>query len=247
MFLKRFLEGALLAIEIGAAVGLVFVIISAVRLVQELSKETIQAPIPALQPAIEGPLPVHPTLSQPIPTPSAVVLDIVLPSGHTPPDSQGESQFNLDEIPENLRSVQKSLAEIPLPTPGPEQAIRIVIPALNLDVPVVQGDDWEQLKKGVGQHIGSANPGENGNVVLSAHNDIFGRYFRYLDRLKPGDEVILHTEHHTYTYVVEEKMIVRPTRVGLMAPTDDPIVTMISCYPFMLDTKRIIVRARLQS
>ncbi len=40
--------------------------------------------------------------------------------------------------------------------------MRIEIPALKVDAPVVQGDGWEQLKKGVAQHIGSANPGEGG-------------------------------------------------------------------------------------
>jgi len=102
-------------------------------------------------------------------------------------DSPGGAQFNEAEIPEHLRPLVQSVVNVPAPTPSAEQAIRIQIPALSVDAPVVQGDGWEQLKKGVGQHLGSANPGEWSNVVLSAHNDIFGELFRDLDRLRPGD------------------------------------------------------------
>jgi sortase A len=125
--------------------------------------------------------------------------------------------------------------------------VRIQVPALGLDAPVVQGDGWEQLKKGVAQHLGTANPGEDGNVVLSAHNDIFGELFRYLDKLKPGDEVIIHTNQRQYVYAVTDTRIVEPTAVEVMAATTRPVVTLISCYPYLIDNQRIVVRARLQN
>jgi sortase A len=103
------------------------------------------------------------------------------------------------------------------------------------------------LKKGVGQHLGSANPGEKGNLVLSAHNDIFGEIFRYLERLEAGDEVIIYTSQRSYSYLVVDKQIVEPTQVEVMSPTNQPTVTLISCYPYLVDNKRIAVTARLQS
>jgi sortase A len=139
------------------------------------------------------------------------------------------------------------LANIPIPTPGPQQAIRIQIPALGIDAPIVQGDGWEQLKKGVGQHVGTANPGENGNVVLSAHNDIFGEIFRYLDRLKPGDEVIIYTNQQPFSFLVTDTQVVDPTQVEVMDPTTQPTVTLISCYPYMVDDQRIVVTAHIQN
>jgi sortase A len=141
----------------------------------------------------------------------------------------------------------QSLANVPVPTPGPEQAIRIQIPAIQVDAPIVQGDGWEQLKKGVGQHAGTANPGEKGNTVLSAHNDIFGEIFRDLDRLQPGDQIILFTNQRAYTYLVVDTQVVEPTDVDVMAATSQPNVTLISCYPYLVDDQRIAVRARLQS
>jgi sortase A len=111
----------------------------------------------------------------------------------------------------------------------------------------VQGDGWEQLKKGVGQHAGTANPGEKGNAVLSAHNDIFGEIFRDLDRLQPGDEIILFTNQRSYTYLVVDTLVVEPTDVEVMAGTSQPNVTLISCYPYLVDDQRIVIKARLQS
>ncbi len=226
---KRLFDGLLLAVELIAVVGLLFVLFNGVNIIRELNQEVISA------------------IEQPTLTPTPLIVAVVLPSGHTPPDSPGGAQPNYEEIPEHLQPLVQSLANIPIPTPGPEQAIRLQIPAISVDAPVVQGDGWEQLKKGIGQHIGSTNPGQKGNVVLSAHNDIFGEIFRELDRLTDGDQVILYTNQHTYTYVVISSEIVEPTQVEVMDSSSSPIVTLISCYPYMVDNKRIIVNARLQS
>lgn len=225
---KRFFDGLLLLVELLAVTGLVFLLLNGVSLVRALNQEVTSALI-------------QPTLS-----PTPLIVAVVLPSGHTPPTSPGGARPNEAEIPDHLRPLVQSLANIPIPTPGLEQAIRIQIPALDLDAPIVQGDGWEQLKKGVAQHIGSANPGENGNVVLSAHNDVFGELFRYLDRLKAGDRVVLYTNQNIYTYIVTGSNIVEPTQVEVMAQTVQPVVTLISCYPYLVDKQRIVVTARLQ-
>jgi sortase A len=103
------------------------------------------------------------------------------------------------------------------------------------------------LKKGVGQHVGSVNPGKKGNIVLSAHNDIFGELFRDLDRLQAGDQLILYTNQGAYTYIVSDSKVVEPTQVEVMESTSLPSVTLISCYPYLVDNQRIVVTARLQS
>jgi len=141
----------------------------------------------------------------------------------------------------------QSISNIPIPTPGSQQAIRIQIPAINIDAPVVQGDGWEQLKKGVAQHIGTPNPGENGNLVLSGHNDVYGEVFRDLDRLNHGDTIILFTNRRQYTYVITGTQMVAPTAVEVMAPTTDTRVTLISCHPYLVDIHRIVVTAVLQN
>jgi sortase A len=225
---RRILDGFLLLVEVSAVLGFLFVLFNGLRLIQDLNKEVASA------------------LEQPTLTPTPLIVAIVLPSGHTPPNAEGGARPNEAEIPEHLRPLVQSLANVPVPTPGPEQAIRIQVPALNVDAPIVLGDGWEQLKKGVAQHIPSADPGKAGNLVLSAHNDIFGELFRDLDKLKPGDEVIVFTNQRSYTYSVVQSQIVEPTKVEVLAPTKDATVTLISCYPYLVDNQRIVVIARLQ-
>jgi sortase A len=226
---RRWYDGILLAIEILAVLGLAGLMLNWLGLLQTLNQEVVSA------------------LRQDTLTPTPLITAVVLPGGHTPPTAAGGAQPNEAEIPEHLRPLVQSIANLPLPTPGPAQAMRIQIPAINVDAPVVQGDSWEQLKKGVGQHIGSVDPGQTGNLVLSAHDDVFGEIFRNLDHLQPGDQVVLFTAQQQYVYIVTGSQIVEPTQVEVMKPTSDPTVTLISCYPYMVDTKRIIVFAKLAS
>jgi sortase A len=225
---RRFLDGLLLLVEVGAVLGFLFVLYSGLNLMRELNRETIAV------------------LELPTLTPTPPIKEVVLPSGHTPPNAPGGAQPNEAEIPGHLRPLVQSLAALPMPTSSPEGAIRLQIPAIRVDAPIVQGDGWEQLKKGVGQHIGTGIPGQPGNVVLSAHNDVFGEIFRDLDRLKPGDTVTLFTSQRAYIYVVVETKIVPPTEVDWLAQTEDSIATLISCYPYMIDNQRIVVITRLQ-
>ncbi len=214
----------LLLAEIGAVLGIVFILFTGFQSLQILNRETAD---------LQFGLP---------PTPTAVIRAVVLPSGHTPPTTLGGAQYNQQEIPLHLRPIAQSQSSILIPTPGTEQARRIFIPALwDSPAPVVQGDGWEQLKKGVAQHIGSANPGEAGNIVLSAHNDIYGELFRDLDRLGPGDEIKIYTATGEYLYRVTGIRIVEPTETSVMDSTARPPVTLISCYPYLIDTQRIVV------
>ncbi len=83
--------------------------------------------------------------------------------------------------------------------------------------------------------------------MLSAHNDIFGEIFRRLDQLQPGDEVQVHTLTQVFTYRVTGTRIVEPTEVSVLAPTQHSSLTLISCYPYLIDTQRIVVFADLQT
>ncbi len=225
---KRWRDGFLLLIEVAAVAGLILLVINGVVLLQKLNRE------------------VAASLQQPTLTPTALIMAVVLPSGHTPPNLLESAQPGPAETLVHLSTLDQSIDPSPQPTSAPEQAIRIQIPTINVDAPIVPGDGWEQLKNGVGQHSGSANPGTNGNVILSAHNDVYGEIFKDLDQLKQGDTVILYTSSgHTYSYQVQEVKIVEPTSLEVLAQTDEPVLTLISCYPYMIDNQRIVVVATL--
>jgi len=225
---RVWLDRLLLLVEVAAAVGLVYLAVTFFLWLRQNNQTAAIAMV------------------QPTPTQAPLISEIVLPSGHTPPRPGATTRFNEEEIPEHLRPlVQAQQVEIALPTASPKNAARIKIPAIDVFARIVQGDNWESLKQGVGQHYGTPNPGVAGNVVLSAHNDIFGQIFRDLDKLQPGDEVILYTEQKAYTYIVRQTQIVEPTQVEVMAATREPVVTLISCYPYLVDDKRIAVTAVL--
>ncbi len=218
-------DKSLLVVELGVLAALVVVLIGSLLTLREINQASSRAQ-------------VLPTLT---PTPP---IQVILPGGHTPPDSPGGPAPA--EIPAHLRDLVDAITPLPVPTPGPEQATRIQIPVIDVDAPVVEGDDWETLKRGAGHHVGSANPGERGNCVISAHNDIFGEIFRDLPDLSLGDEIIVHTTGRAYRYVVTQKRVIEPTEVDVMSPTSSPVLTLLSCYPYGIDTHRIVVIGELE-
>jgi len=224
---QSFFSRLLWFVEIAAVAGLVYVLFSGMGMLQLLNTETA-------------------SLGQ-APTSTPLIDVVVLPSGHIPPSEEGGARPNDGEIPVHLRGLVDSQAAVQAATPSPDQAHSIYIPALwSSAVPIVQGDGWEQLKKGVGQHIGSADPGQPGNMVLSAHNDIFGEFFRDLDKLKPGDQIYIQTANKEFIYRITGLRIVEPTDVEVMEPTSKASITMISCYPYLIDNQRIVVFAELE-
>jgi sortase A len=225
----------LLFVEIGAVLALFYILFGIWETNRELNQELAQ-----VQQAESA------AVALPTPTATPVMDVVILPSGHKPPvNGRSPEQGEAGSIPVHLQPAINQYTPPPIPTPSPEQPRRIQIPAISVDNVIVQGDNWDQLKKGVGQHIGSSLPGQEGNIVLSAHNDIFGEIFRYLDKLSPGDKIIVSTERQQYTYIVNKIKVVDPTEVGVMAPTEHASTTLISCYPYQINNKRIVVFADL--
>jgi sortase A len=212
-------ERILLSIEIAALVGLLVVVASFVASVRRLNNDwKAQQSAEAL----------------PAPTATPLIRVAVLPGGHMPPKTEGGEAEPIGPI-----------TRMAIPTPGPRSPTRLIIPRINVDVPVVEGVDWEQLKKGAGHLIGSANPGERGNVFIAGHNDIYGEIFRDLQDLKVGDEITAHAGQQVYRYIVRATRIVEPDDVSVMYPTSSPVLTLLTCYPYMVDSHRLVVIAEL--
>jgi sortase A len=225
-------DKGLLVLELALVTALAVVLISSLTTLHDINEASSAAQ--ALPEATAAPL------IQVTPVAQAVVL----PGGHTPPDAPGGAAP--EEVPAHLQALVSEITPLPLPTRGPEQAVRVQIEAIGVDAPVIEGDDWEALKQGAGHHVGSANPGERGNCVISAHNDIYGELFRDLPSLKLGDEIVLHTATQAYRYLVTEWSVTEPEDVSVLRPTESPVLTLISCYPYGIDSHRIVVVAELQ-
>ena len=216
---KPWPDRILLGIEIVALVGLIAVIASLVLRVRTLNREWEET-------QRAGALPT--------PTATPLIRVSVLPGGHKPPTTQGGEAQPLNPVP-----------AMAIPTPGPRAATRLVIPSIHVDVPVVEGDDWEQLKKGAGHHIGSANPGERGNCFIAGHNDVYGEIFRHLEDVRVGDEIVVYAGKQPHRYIVRATRIVEPDDISILYPTSTPILTLMTCYPYMIDTHRLAVIAEL--
>lgn len=133
---------------------------------------------------------------------------------------------------------------------------RVQIPRLEIDSgtmelgTIIENGEliWETPKHAVGHHQGTANPGEIGNMVLSGHissplrNE--GNVFQRLPEIRPGDDIIVTSDLATISYRVTETRVVEPHQIEVMAPTAEPIVTLITCVPDWVYTHRLIVIAR---
>ena len=137
---------------------------------------------------------------------------------------------------------------------------RLIIPKINVDVPVVydtkndQASQLSAMEKGVawfGIPGANSKPGQVGNTVLSGHssNDLFdpGDYkfiFARLDQLIEGDTFYVNYLGTRYTYSITKKEVVKPTDVHkLVYETDKPVMTLITCVPLGTAQNRLLVTA----
>ena len=139
---------------------------------------------------------------------------------------------------------------------GPEP--QIIIPKINVDVPVVynspsisENDIQNSLESGVVHYPTTPKPGENGNSVIVGHssNNLLnrGKYkfaFVLLNKLENGDTITLQYNSKRYVYKVYEKIIVDPSEVGVLGPTDKKAsISLITCDPPGTSIKRLVIRA----
>jgi sortase A len=120
---------------------------------------------------------------------------------------------------------------------------RIDIARLGLSVMVVEGDDGKILRRAAGHVPGTALPGQDGNVAITAHRDTF---FRPLRNIQLDDVITLTTLQGEYRYRVVSTTIVRPEDVSVLGSTGGEILTLVTCHPFYFvgaAPNRFIVRA----
>ena len=120
------------------------------------------------------------------------------------------------------------------------------IPATGMDVPVFDSLSSTALNRGAGHVSGTALPGSNGNIAIAGHRDGF---FRSLKDVEAGTEIEVTTLRGSRTFRVSELRIVDPLEVSVLDPTEDTMLTLITCFPFYFvgpAPERFIVSARLQ-
>ncbi len=123
----------------------------------------------------------------------------------------------------------------------------IRLPTLKRAYVMVQGTDGSSLRKGPGHYPRTAFPGEGRTVAVAGHRTTYGAPFRTIDRLRPGDPIVLRMGYGEFSYRVERTRIVLPsaTEVVRDVPGSDRLV-LTACHPLYSAARRIVVFATLE-
>ncbi|MDJ0379647.1 class E sortase [Streptomyces sp. G-G2] len=193
------------------------------------------------------------------------------------PESESDPQAVADPVPEAEPEPEPEPEATPtrapvagagsagrgVAAPGASKAYAVLrIPRLGLVVPVAQGvDKAAVLDKGyAGHYPGTAQPGAQGNFALAGHRNTHGEPFRYINRLRAGDEIQVEARGRTYTYVVGQVLPETTARdTGVIAPVprsvvrpgsgyDQPgaYITLTTCTPEYTSTYRLVVWGTLK-
>jgi sortase A len=126
------------------------------------------------------------------------------------------------------------------------QAIgRIELPAIDVDVVVVQGTDEATLQKGPGHYPDTGLPGQRTTMGIAGHRTTYLAPFRNINELQSGDEVILRMPYGEFTYEVEKTEIVEPTEVDIVREVGHERVVLTACHPLYSAAQRYAVFGRL--
>lgn len=189
-------------------------------------------------------------------------------------DSQTPTQ---DEVANNLLLSEPYEAEmlypesmvVELPAPpkpaSPEIPVRLVIPMIELDAPVLTSEAqileisgkpfqvWHAPDEyAAGWHVSSAPLGVPGNTVLNGHHNIYGEVFKRLVELEQGDEIIVESSDSSFSYRITNKMILPEKYAPLdervrnsqwILPSEDERLTIVTCWPYESNTHRLILVA----
>jgi LPXTG-site transpeptidase (sortase) family protein len=216
--------------------------------------------------SLSGEIPQINLIHNPTPqlSPTPIIEATLSPTVLNLPTTQNALPVRNDQQ-ESPRPITPSvkLASLPL---KPKIPTRIVIPSIGLDAPIepaetqyvtYSGISYKQWlapqKYAVGWHADSAYLGELGNTVLNGHHNISGRVFGHLIDTDIGDLIEVYSGKSRFIYQITNKMIlpekyqkidIRMDNAQWIMPSQDERLTIITCWPFKVNTHRLIIVAR---
>ncbi|WP_419996571.1 class E sortase [Streptomyces boninensis] len=144
--------------------------------------------------------------------------------------------------------------------PGEGFAI-MYIPKLDVKVPVAEGTDKHKvLDRGMVGHydkspLKTAMPWDKkGNFAVAGHRNTHGEPFRYINKLEPGDPVVVETKEKFYVYKVASTLpSTSPSNTGVINPVPQGsgfdgagrYVTLTTCTPEFTSKYRLIVWGKM--
>ncbi|WP_224058728.1 class E sortase [Streptomyces kanamyceticus] len=164
----------------------------------------------------------------------------------------------------DTRPESRARANPPAPKPNWDQAYAVLrIPRIGIRVPVAEGISKSAvLNQGyVGHYPRTAQPGQAGNFAVAGHRNTHGEPFRYINRLRNGDELTVETKSARYTYVVDKALAqtsARDSGVIRSVPRSEVrkgygyaepgfYITLTTCTPEYTSKYRLVVWGKLRS
>jgi sortase A len=169
-------------------------------------------------------------------------------------DAQLEQQWAQEPEVAPTESADASAEPDPEPlSVSPGDAIgRLYLPRLRNSWVVVEGVDPQHIEYAPGHYPGTAMPGQIGNFSVAGHRT--PAMFWDLDRVQPGDVVVVETRSRWYIYRVTQSRVVPPTALEVVAPVPnqpgveptEANLTITTCHPRWSNYERLIVHATLE-
>ena len=233
---------AALAAAVAAAVLLVLALFLFWRAGQDarLPDMPLQDPTPAASSPSPTPTPV------PTPEPTDCETSCPVPDG-TPPVESVPVEEEDDGLP-----TDKFFITVPRQNYR-DGDLRLVIPKLEVDVPILNGVDSATLLRGEGLYDYAQLPSETrSNTSIAGHRNwvrggkiTLDQPFSYLDTLEEGDYIYLRDGENIYQYVFEFQEVVESDDWGPIYKTDHSCVTLTTCTPVGVSDHRLVVRGEL--
>lgn len=160
--------------------------------------------------------------------------------------------FNITPVEEKQAAVEDSQTQ---PTQVKPAAIatnqnHLTIPRIGVNADVSLADTDAELRKGLWHLPGTALPGQNGNIVISAHRWLHKppnpTTFYSIDKIQVGDPIYYDYKGSRYEYKVTKHFIVNPEDVYIL-DQDENKLTLFTCTPLYTTKQRYVVNADLVS
>lgn len=127
----------------------------------------------------------------------------------------------------------------------PGKAIgRITAKSGRIDSVIVEGTDPAELRKGPGLYESTVYPGVGGTTAIAGHRTTYGAPFRHINRMNPGDRIVVDMPYGRFVYRVQERKIVPPTAVEVVKNVGYDRLVLTACHPLYSAAQRIVVFAR---
>jgi sortase A len=154
-------------------------------------------------------------------------------------------QRALERLPDPSRRLAFSARSLDRRTHEGDPVGKLLIDRIGLSSVVVEGTDAGDLRAGPGHYPGTPLPGQRGTVGIAGHRTTYGAPFRKIDKVRPGDEIVVVMPYGRFTYRVERTRIVPPTAVWVTQRVSYDRLILSACHPLYSAAKRIVVFAKL--